>query len=112
MRVLLDENMDRRLKQHFDPDFHVVTVTERGWNGKKNGELLRAAEVEFDALVTMEEVPPPRPGGQSRAAEGPGDRGHAVPLLPGERGRGRSERGAAAQGGRRRGRQAGGRDGG
>jgi predicted nuclease of predicted toxin-antitoxin system len=54
MRVLLDENIDRRLKQTFDSDFEVVTVTEHGWNGIKNSELLRAAEAEFDALVTME----------------------------------------------------------
>ena len=54
MRVLLDENVDRRLKRSFDEDFEVTTVTERGWSGMKNGELLRAAEREFDALVTMD----------------------------------------------------------
>ena len=54
MRVLLDENLDWRLKRHFDADFQVVTVTERGWSGKKNGELLRAAESEFDAFITMD----------------------------------------------------------
>ncbi len=54
MRVLLDENVDRRLKKSFDDDFEVTTVTERGWSGKKNGELLRAAEREFDMLVTMD----------------------------------------------------------
>ncbi|MCC2668650.1 MAG: hypothetical protein K0Q72_1121 [Armatimonadetes bacterium] len=54
MRVLLDENLDRRLKRHFDADFVVVTVAEHGWSGKKNGELLRAAEVEFDAFITMD----------------------------------------------------------
>ena len=54
MRVLLYENMDRRLKPYFAPDFVVVTVKERGWAGKTNGELLRAAEREFDALVTMD----------------------------------------------------------
>ena len=54
MRVLLDENMDRRLKRAFDSDFAVMTVTERGWSGKRNGELLRLAEAEFDALVTMD----------------------------------------------------------
>ncbi len=54
MRVLLDENVDRRLKRFFDDDFEVTTVTERGWSGKKNGELLRAAEREFDVLVTMD----------------------------------------------------------
>jgi predicted nuclease of predicted toxin-antitoxin system len=51
MRVLLDENIDRRLKQAFDSDFEIVTVTEQGWSGMKNSELLRAAEAEFDALV-------------------------------------------------------------
>lgn len=54
MRVLLDENVDRRLRKFFDDEFEVATVTERGWNGKKNGELLRAAQREFDALVTMD----------------------------------------------------------
>ena len=54
MRVLLDENMDRRLKRAFDNDFAVMTVTERGWSGKRNGELLCLAEAEFDALVTMD----------------------------------------------------------
>ena len=54
MRVLLDENVDRGLKHSFDDEFEVVTVPERGWSGKKNGNLLRAAEQEFDALVTMD----------------------------------------------------------
>ena len=54
MRVLLDENIDRRLKQAFDSDFEVITVTKPGWRGMKDSELLRAAEAEFDALVTMD----------------------------------------------------------
>lgn len=54
MRVLLDENVNRRLKFSFDDEFDVTTVVERGWSGKKNGELLSAAEQEFDALVTMD----------------------------------------------------------
>jgi predicted nuclease of predicted toxin-antitoxin system len=54
MRVLLDENIDRLLKSLFDPAFQVLTVRERGWHGKTNGELLRAAEQEFDAFVTMD----------------------------------------------------------
>ncbi len=36
-RVLLDENMDRRLKRFFDSDLEVSTVTEEGWNGLTNG---------------------------------------------------------------------------
>ena len=53
-RVLLDENVDRKLKHSFDPSCEVMTVRERGWNGKKNGELLSAAELEFDVLVTLD----------------------------------------------------------
>jgi len=54
MRVLLDENIDRLLKPLFAAEFVVITVRERGWQGKSNGELLRAAEQEFDAVVTMD----------------------------------------------------------
>ena len=49
MRILLDENIDRLLKSLFAPEFEVMTVSERGWEGKANGELLRFAEREFDA---------------------------------------------------------------
>ena len=55
MRVLLDENIDRLLKPLFGSEFEVVTVRERGWQGKENGELLRIAEQEFNAFVTMDQ---------------------------------------------------------
>lgn len=54
MCVLLDENVDRRLRLLFDPAYRVSTVAERGWSGKQNGDLLRAAAAEFDVLVTMD----------------------------------------------------------
>lgn len=54
MRVLLDENLDWRLRRRFDTDHDVVTVRYRGWSGKKNGELLRAAASEFDVFVTLD----------------------------------------------------------
>lgn len=54
MRVLLDEQLDHRLKTLFDADFEVATVVELGWGGLEDGEMLRAAEQEFDALVTMD----------------------------------------------------------
>lgn len=54
MRVLLDEHVDRRLKQSFDPEHEVVTVREHGWSGKTNGDLLRAASAEFDVMVTLD----------------------------------------------------------
>ena len=31
-----------------------MTVPERGWAGKTNGELLRLAQGEFDAFVTVD----------------------------------------------------------
>jgi predicted nuclease of predicted toxin-antitoxin system len=54
MRVLLDEQLDRRLKPLFDADFYVRTVEEQGWKGTKNGELLRLAQTAFDVFVTMD----------------------------------------------------------
>lgn len=53
-RILLDENIDRLLKGLFAPGYRVVTVKEQGWNGKKNGELLRPAEQSFDVFITMD----------------------------------------------------------
>lgn len=54
MRVLLDENLPYKLRQLFEVGTDVVTVGYRGWKGKKNGELLRLAEREFDAMITMD----------------------------------------------------------
>lgn len=54
MRVLLDENVDRRIKRFFDTEHEVRTVAEQGWAGKKNGELLGLAQREFDAFVTTD----------------------------------------------------------
>lgn len=38
MKLLLDENLPRKLKQDLS-EFEVFTVSEKGWSGKKNGEL-------------------------------------------------------------------------
>ncbi len=54
LRILLDENVDRRLKREFAEEYEVVTVAEVGWAGKKNGELLRLAKKDFDALVSTD----------------------------------------------------------
>lgn len=54
MRVLLDENLDWRLKRSFDPSFEVTTVRERGLAGVSNGALLRAAADDFDVFVTLD----------------------------------------------------------
>ena len=52
IRVLLDENLPRKLKWSLEAD--ALTVPERGWGGIKNGRLLRLAEAEFDVLLTMD----------------------------------------------------------
>ncbi len=44
MRLLLDEHLDRRLKRFFGGEHEVVTVRERGWGSKENGELIQAAQ--------------------------------------------------------------------
>ena len=54
MRVLLDENVPRKLKHRLVPEHEVVTVPEHGWTGLLNGALLRAADGEFDAFVTLD----------------------------------------------------------
>lgn len=45
-RVLLDENLDWRLKNYFSDNFEVVAVPDLGWQSKKNGELLSAMDSE------------------------------------------------------------------
>ena len=54
MRVLLDENLPHKLRELFEDNIEVVTVSYRGWKGKENGELLRIAANEFDAFITMD----------------------------------------------------------
>ena len=54
MKILLDHNLDRRLKKHFI-DFEVRTTPERGWSDVLNGELLTLAESHrFDVLITAD----------------------------------------------------------
>ena len=54
MKVLLDENLPKRLKKDF-PEHEIYTVRDRGWNGIGNGELLRLMISEdFDVLITFD----------------------------------------------------------
>ena len=54
MRLLLDENLPKRLKQDF-LIHEVFTIREKSWNGIKNGELLKLLlENDFDALLTFD----------------------------------------------------------
>ena len=58
MRVLLDENLPRRLKNLLPPEIEGETVRERGWGSTKNGALLALAQDEFDALLTADQGVP------------------------------------------------------
>ena len=57
MRVLIDENLPRKLAGHM-PGHDCRTVTECGWAGRKNGELLSLAEPLFDVLLTLDKSVP------------------------------------------------------
>ena len=54
MHWLLDECVPKRLKREL-PSHEVRTVPEAGWSGLKNGDLLRAANNSFDALLTVDQ---------------------------------------------------------
>ena len=54
MKLLLDENLPKRLKNHF-PEHEVYTVRDCGWEGKTNGILLQLMlDNGFDALLTFD----------------------------------------------------------
>lgn len=53
MRVLLDECLPGRLKRDL-AGHDARTGPEMGWASKRNGELLRLAEREFDAFLTVD----------------------------------------------------------
>lgn len=54
MRILLDENLPKRLKQNF-PKHEIYTVRDREWNGLKNGELMKKLlENDFQVFITFD----------------------------------------------------------
>ncbi len=54
MKLLLDENLPKRLKQDFS-DHEVCTVRDMEWNGIKNGQLLiLMVENGFEVLLTFD----------------------------------------------------------
>ena len=54
MKLLIDENLPKRLKLDF-PKHEIFTVTDLGWNSKTNGELLDLMiEDEFEVLLTFD----------------------------------------------------------
>lgn len=54
MRLLLDENLPKRLKTDF-ADHQIYTVRDKGWKGIKNGQLLQLmVDNGFHALLTFD----------------------------------------------------------
>jgi hypothetical protein len=55
MRILLDECLDERLRNHF-PGHDCQTAGYAGFAGMKNGELLTAAEqANFEVFLTVDQ---------------------------------------------------------
>ncbi len=54
MRILLDENLDWRLKRGLE-GFQVDSVPRIGWGGISNGNLLARAQLEYDVLITIDQ---------------------------------------------------------
>jgi hypothetical protein len=53
MKILLDECTPRILKRRL-PSRDIRSVQEMGWAGLKNGDLLAAAEGQFDVFITTD----------------------------------------------------------
>jgi predicted nuclease of predicted toxin-antitoxin system len=54
VRVLLDECLPRRLKGALI-GHEARTVPDMGWASKRNGELLRLAEKDFEVFLTVDQ---------------------------------------------------------
>jgi predicted nuclease of predicted toxin-antitoxin system len=53
MRILLDECVNQRLRHYF-AGHEGESAEYAGFSGLKNGELLDAAESDFDVLLTVD----------------------------------------------------------
>jgi len=55
MKVLLDENIPRKLKYRFSEQHEVLTVPDMGWTGIKNGDLLKRMKIKgFRVLLSLD----------------------------------------------------------
>jgi len=55
VRVLFDQGTPVPLRDYL-PEHKVATTAEMGWSTLSNGELLDAAQREFDLLVTTDQA--------------------------------------------------------
>lgn len=55
MKILLDENIDVRVKLLFPTGMEIFTVKDMGWTGIKNGELIRLlSENDFNYWIVVD----------------------------------------------------------
>jgi len=55
MKILLDENLPKKLKFSFASEHELLTVRDMNWLGKRNGELLGLLTLHgFNAFVTID----------------------------------------------------------
>lgn len=55
MKILLDESLPRKLRYDFGNEHEVWTVRDKGWLGRKNGELLQLMLSDgFEIFVTID----------------------------------------------------------
>ncbi len=55
MKVLLDENIPKKVKLDFGAEYQVKTTQELGWGGKSNGELLGLLTLnDFEVFITVD----------------------------------------------------------
>ncbi len=55
MKILLDESLPRKLRNNFGAAHEVWNVRDKGWLGKKNGELLKLmANDNFECFITID----------------------------------------------------------
>ena len=53
MKLLLDEDLPSKLRYRLRPEHEAVSVQDLGWQGKKNGELLRLMDsADLQAFLT------------------------------------------------------------
>ena len=58
MRLLLDENLDERLRYSFPRRHQVETVKFRRWAGMLDDQILEMARGQFDVLITGDQKLP------------------------------------------------------
>ena len=58
MRLLLDENLDERLRYSFPLRHQVETVKFHRWAGMLDDQMLAMARGQFDALITADQKLP------------------------------------------------------